>query len=196
MIQKRYQATDRLSAFQPLQEYIPHCSGSQCTTESGSACSKVVEGDRGCDQGPPANWKGKNFVRRTYLSKFCLISFRSSTDDEEQYVLATLERTPDMYLDELVDELATHFDIPVSISTLSHTLKRLGMSNKKLSKVASEWCEVSRLEFQFSLSGEPAERLVFADESLVNVLTTYQMNGWSMKGTRAQKSTKFVRGKR
>jgi len=43
---------------------------------------------------------------------------------------------------------------------------------------------------------EPPERIVTVDESAVNILTTYRLNGWAFKGTRARKSCKFVRGTR
>ena len=101
-----------------------------------------------------------------------------------------------MYLDELAEELESMHDISVSVATLSRTLKQLGLSNKKLSCLAHERNQEDRSEFRRRMANDPPERLVFADESAVNVLTTYRMNGWSLKGHRARKKTKFVRGKR
>jgi hypothetical protein len=43
---------------------------------------------------------------------------------------------------------------------------------------------------------ESAERLVFIDESAVNIKTTYRLNGWSFRGRRAHKTARFVRGQR
>lgn len=43
---------------------------------------------------------------------------------------------------------------------------------------------------------EPPERIVTADESAVNILTTYRLNGWGIRGARAHKKAKFVRGTR
>jgi hypothetical protein len=40
----------------------------------------------------------------------------------------------------------------------------------------------------------PADYPVTADESAVNLLTTYRFNGWAYKGTRARKACNFVRG--
>jgi hypothetical protein len=47
-----------------------------------------------------------------------------------------------------------------------------------------------------AIGDEPPDRIVCIDESAVNVLTTYRMNGWSYEGLRARKRSKFVRGTR
>jgi hypothetical protein len=46
------------------------------------------------------------------------------------------------------------------------------------------------------IGNEPADRIVCADESAVNILTTYRRNGWAMRGLRARKHCRFVRGTR
>jgi len=43
---------------------------------------------------------------------------------------------------------------------------------------------------------EAPESLVFADESALNLLMTYRINGWAYRGQRAKKRANFVRGKR
>jgi len=43
---------------------------------------------------------------------------------------------------------------------------------------------------------EPAERLVFVDESAVNTLTTWRTHGRAPTGQRAYMKTNFVRGDR
>ena len=47
-------------------------------------------------------------------------------------MLALIERSPDIYLDEIQDQLLELQDIEVSTHTISRTLKRLGMSSKKV----------------------------------------------------------------
>ncbi len=47
-------------------------------------------------------------------------------------MLALIERSPDIYLDEIQGQLLELQDIEVSIATISRTLKRLGMSSKKV----------------------------------------------------------------
>jgi hypothetical protein len=47
-------------------------------------------------------------------------------------MLALLEHSPDTYLDEIQQELFTKHDIDISLSTICRTLKRLGMTSKKV----------------------------------------------------------------
>jgi transposase len=55
---------------------------------------------------------------------------------ESQFLLALLEHSPDIYLDELQGQLEEQHDIKVSVSTVSNTLKRLGITSKKVSRVS------------------------------------------------------------
>jgi hypothetical protein len=67
---------------------------------------------------------------------------------------------------------------------------------KKLSRKAAERCEEKRRQFVLAIGQEPLERIVTADESAVNVLTTFRESGWAYKGVRARRQTNFVRGQR
>ncbi|KAK6997463.1 hypothetical protein R3P38DRAFT_3059166 [Favolaschia claudopus] len=128
---------------------------------------------------------------RRYIGRAPILSPAHS-----KFLLALLEHTPDMYLDEIQEALYTQHDLEVSLATISRTLKRLGFSSKKLSREAGERCEDTRREFFMEIGNEPPERLVCADESAVNILTTYRQCGWSFKGLRARKRCCFVRGTR
>ncbi|KAJ3504066.1 hypothetical protein NLJ89_g8133 [Agrocybe chaxingu] len=46
-------------------------------------------------------------------------------------MLALIEHSPDIYLDELQEQLFLQHDIKISLDSISRTLKRLGMSSKK-----------------------------------------------------------------
>jgi transposase len=48
-------------------------------------------------------------------------------------MLGLLEHSPDIYLDEIQEELFAQHNIDISLSTICRTLKRLGMSSKKAS---------------------------------------------------------------
>lgn len=52
-------------------------------------------------------------------------------------MLALIERSPDIYLDEIQEQLLELHGINVSLSAICKTLKRLGMSSKK---VCSDFC--------------------------------------------------------
>ncbi|KAJ7615148.1 hypothetical protein DFH06DRAFT_961117, partial [Mycena polygramma] len=96
-----------------------------------------------------------------------------------KFVLALIDHTPDIYLDEIQEALFTQHDLDVSLATICRTLHRLGISSKKLSRQAAERCEHARRDFMMEIGEEPAERIVCADESAVNILTSYRRNGWS-----------------
>jgi len=76
---------------------------------------------------------------RKYMGRTPLLSMV-----ETQFMLGLLEHTPDIYLDEIQEQLRTQHDISVSLTTVSRTLKRLGISSKKLSRAASERCQEAR----------------------------------------------------
>ncbi len=130
-------------------------------------------------------------------------------------MLALIEHSPDIYLDEIQEQLQELHGIKMSLSSIWRTLKRLGMSAKKvcsvlhfflpkdfiktcskLSRVAAERCEEKRQQFCYEIGQYPPEYLVSADEAAVNILTTYRTNGWAVEGLRARKTCCFVRGTR
>lgn len=47
-------------------------------------------------------------------------------------MLALPERSPDIYLDEIQEQMFEQHNITLSLSTISRTLKRLGISSKKV----------------------------------------------------------------
>ncbi|KAJ7315172.1 hypothetical protein DFH08DRAFT_655628, partial [Mycena albidolilacea] len=96
-----------------------------------------------------------------------------------KFMLALIEHTPDIYLDEIQEQLFTQHDIDVSLATLCRTLHRLGYGSKKLSRQAAERCADARRDFLMKIGNEPADRIVCADESAVNILTSYRRNGWA-----------------
>jgi hypothetical protein len=124
-------------------------------------------------------------------------------------MLGLLDHSPDLYLDEIQEQIASVHGIEISLNTITRTLKRLGMTSKKashphksrlaiycsqLSRAAAERCEDSRRAFALEVGKYPAEYLVTAEETAVNILTTYRNNGWSYRGLRAPKKCNFVRG--
>ncbi|KAJ3928486.1 MAG: hypothetical protein NXY57DRAFT_872295, partial [Lentinula lateritia] len=97
--------------------------------------------------------------------------------DSCKLMLGLIEHSPDIYLDEIQDELYYAHGLQLSTSTIWRTLRRLGIWNKQLSKAAAEHCEETRLTFMFETGMIKPEYLVFADECSVNIHTTYRLNG-------------------
>ncbi|KIK77099.1 hypothetical protein PAXRUDRAFT_17727 [Paxillus rubicundulus Ve08.2h10] len=107
------------------------------------------------------------------------------SESTSELMLELLEHSPDLYLDEIQEQLQLFHDLNVSIATIWWTLKQLGLTNKQLSWTAAECSEDLRLNFTMAIGDEPPDRVVCINESAVNVLTTYRMNGWSYEGLRA-----------
>ncbi|KAJ7749086.1 hypothetical protein DFH07DRAFT_721612, partial [Mycena maculata] len=93
------------------------------------------------------------------------------------FMLALIDHTPDIYLNKIQEQLLLQHDLDVSLATISHTMKRLGLSLKKLSRQAAERCADVRHVFLMEIGDEPADHIVCADESAVNILTSYWCNG-------------------
>ncbi|KAF8579214.1 hypothetical protein K439DRAFT_1266627, partial [Ramaria rubella] len=88
------------------------------------------------------------------------------------YMLKLLEEKPDLYLDEIALELNDVTGLDISISTVHRSLKLLGITSKRLSKTTLERCHMYCMDFSFKITGEPADHLVFTDESTINTLTS------------------------
>ena len=50
-----------------------------------------------------------------------------------QFMLALIEHSPDIYLDEIQEQLLERHDVKLTLYSILRTLKRLGMSSKKVS---------------------------------------------------------------
>lgn len=67
---------------------------------------------------------------------------------------------------------------------------------EQLSKIAGERKEERRCAFMMRVGVENPDRLVFVDETAVNLRSSYRLNGRSARGKRAYRVTNFVRGQR
>ena len=104
---------------------------------------------------------------------------------------------PSLYLDELQFYVLDAREKLIPISTLSRTLRKLQISNKSITKEASEQNNTLRATWQASLAeylGDPSV-FVFLDESSVNRFTGQQTNGWAPIGGPCVLRQTFVRGK-
>ncbi|KIJ34756.1 hypothetical protein M422DRAFT_263111 [Sphaerobolus stellatus SS14] len=99
--------------------------------------------------------------------------------EQEKFLVSLLEHSPDLYLDELVEELEVQHGIHVSIFAVWRTLQRLGLRRKKLSRIAAECSEAARTAFQWAVGVESTECLVYTNESAIYLHATYRLKGWS-----------------
>ncbi|KAJ7668086.1 hypothetical protein B0H17DRAFT_950140 [Mycena rosella] len=116
--------------------------------------------------------------------------------DDIDYILRLVNLRPDWFLDELLKLVEHNRFISVHFTTIFRELQRLGVSRKKLKKIAAERNELVRMDFVRRMGEYPADYLGFLDETSKNERTTSRGFGRAKKGRRAQMKQKFVRGTR
>ncbi|KIJ10235.1 hypothetical protein PAXINDRAFT_157674 [Paxillus involutus ATCC 200175] len=82
------------------------------------------------------------------------------SESASEFMLALLEHSPDLYLDEIQEQLNSLHSLDVLIATIWRTLRRLGLTNKQLSRTAAERNEDLRLDFTMAIGDEPPNRVV------------------------------------
>lgn len=85
-------------------------------------------------------------------------------------------------------------NIDVSISTLSHTLSRLAISNKRVSRKAAERDLELRAVWQAHIANEDPESMIWLDEAGADRLAHQHLNGWSGVGIGCIQRETFIRG--
>jgi len=133
---------------------------------------------------------GEDVVRKERVGR------RHLSDVDVEFLLGTVQKTPDLYLDELQEMLQATCGTDISRATVWRTLCRYGFTMKKITRIAVERSAQKRLEYLTRIGAYTAEQLVFVDESSVDRRTTYRGRAWSIRGTKAQRKAFFVRGRR
>lgn len=116
--------------------------------------------------------------------------------EDIDYILSLVKLRPDWFLDELLKLVKTNRFISVHFTTIFRELQRLGVSRKKLKKIAAERNELIRMDFVRHMGEYPAHYLGFLDETSKNERTLSRGFGRAKKGRRAMMKEKFVRGTR
>ena len=136
------------------------------------------------------------------------------TLDDLKYFETILNNNPDMYLDELKQEMEAVVGRPLSQSMIYRALQRLNFTHKsvsifpvilsynqflnillKLCRPAAERSKFLRAEFRLRMAQYTPAQMVFADESGCNRRTASRAWGWAERGRRAQKHVISVRDK-
>ena len=113
-----------------------------------------------------------------------------------KHLESLLERTSDLYLHELQKDLAINRGVHVSLGTISTTLRKRGLTRKKLTIPAKEQDEQLRGEYLTRIQQYQPDQLVFVDESSLDRRTGRRAYGWGPAGGRSRRRETFVRGAR
>ena len=101
---------------------------------------------------------------------------------EETALVQALLSKPDMYLEELRQEIIQSTGTDVSTSTICRTLKRLGFSRKRLRHVALQRSEEKRKTFMEEMEYLNADMLVWIDECGSDKRNEIRKCGYSLRG--------------
>ena len=121
---------------------------------------------------------------------------RSITPTMFEALKGLLLRKPDRQLDELAAFLREEFDVEVSISTISHTLRAEGWSKKMIRRKAKEQNADLRDKYLHELSAFASYHLVYIDESGCDRRVGLRRTGWSPVGITPVQTERFHRGDR
>ena len=90
---------------------------------------------------------------------------RMLSDIDQASLVETLLSRPESYLDELQQELFRNTGTWTSVSTLFRTIRRLGLTRKKLQRVALQRSDSERIQFMEEMSLLSADMIVWLDET-------------------------------
>ncbi|KAG8791555.1 hypothetical protein FRC12_008830 [Ceratobasidium sp. 428] len=120
-----------------------------------------------------------------------------------QYLVDRLTELPDMFLEDLQDELSypnlpkfTWGDPQFRNFQFSRICPKTLSQPTSLDKRAMEQSEAARAEFKRLIRAFKPSQLVFADESSINRKGMYRSRGYAICGKRAYKRAFQVRGQR
>jgi transposase len=106
-----------------------------------------------------------------------------------------IQESPSLFLDEIADWLALYHDQPISTTALHDNLRDLGITHKKLRKVAAERDDAYRAEWLHNvLTNYTADQMVFLDESSKDGHTLFHQYGRAPIGQTPQESMIHDRG--
>ena len=115
---------------------------------------------------------------------------------EEVTLLQTLLDTPSLYLHEVQKELHDITGSFYDCATICRAIKRLGLSRKKMRRVALQRCELKRAEFISEVLEFDPSMLVFVDETGSDRRNSVRKYGYSLRGMTPVTHQLCVYGKR
>lgn len=107
---------------------------------------------------------------------------RKLNASEELFVISLVLDRPNIYLQEVCDEVLAETGVTVSIPTVCRLLKRHGLTRKKIRQVSIQRNIQYRAEFMADILQYRKEQLVWVDEMGSNCKDTIRKNGYAIKG--------------
>ncbi|KAG8802881.1 hypothetical protein FRC16_008491 [Serendipita sp. 398] len=117
------------------------------------------------------------------------------SEQDIQYLIMLIQRSPDLYLDELKERLFEGTGASPSIPTIYRALRRAGFTRKTITKAARERDDAKRAEYCARIAQYLPHERVYVDESRFDRRTSTRTRAWAFCGERAFSKVFFLRGK-
>ncbi|KAG1884554.1 hypothetical protein F4604DRAFT_1878638 [Suillus subluteus] len=114
--------------------------------------------------------------------------------DDVLYLVHLVQHRPEWFLDELLRLLDTNRFISVHYTTIHRELTRVGISLKKLKRIAKERNEEKRMNFLIRMSQYSPEQLGFLDETSKDERTAGRLRGRAATGQHGMAASSVVEG--
>ena len=123
---------------------------------------------------------------------------RALNQADYAFLSAIIDHWRSLYLDELLEELQLKRNVQTTLSTLSRTLKQLGVTRKMVSARAYERNQLSWALYMNQIAEEvpDANMLMFIDEAAKDERMVFRRFGRSKRGIRCITRRRFIRGTR
>ena len=127
----------------------------------------------------PIEWA--NFEKKRRRSE--IFETRLFDAETSAHLVRIVEKSPDLYLDEIQDDLEVVSGKRMSLSSLSTHLDSLGFSMQVMGQLSRNQDEVARLRYANALNEvEDPKMLIFVDESAKDKNSARRRRGWGRKG--------------
>ncbi|KXJ23296.1 hypothetical protein AC249_AIPGENE6191 [Exaiptasia diaphana] len=112
------------------------------------------------------------------------------------FIRRIISQYPELYLDEVRDWLQFQTGRLFALSTISRTLRKMGLSIVKLQIIAKQRDEMRRAQYRRFISQFQSRHLLFIDESAKDERTYQRKYGLGLTGKRVSRKGNFTRGTR
>ena len=114
----------------------------------------------------------------------------------ELLVVGLLLEQPDVYLREVCQHISTTTGVTVSEATVCRTLRKHGLTRKKIRQVAVQRCSILRGKFMAEMSLFSSNQLVWIDETGCRNKDCVRAAGYALRGMTPVRTRFLTRGQR
>lgn len=121
---------------------------------------------------------------------------RKLSEFEEITILNCFLTKPGIFLDEVQEELLDKTGTWVSKSTICREAKRMGLTRKKMRRIASQRSEIARAHFMVQVENMSADTFIWVDETGSDKRNALRKYAYSLQGVTPINYCLYIPGKR